>query len=379
MAIIQKGHSDFHGYIDFINYCFGMNGTSRAFDTLLPKLYADGKSTADDTYFAIENEKIAGTVLSYPLTFHVGGETLSARGIGSVATHPRHRGKGLMKALMEKAIDDMIKENVALSVLGGRRGRYAHFGYEKCDAMTYYTVNATTVGYLSPSPEGYYMKKIERDDTALLDLLHTLMESRSYYVERPREALYDILSSWHSVAFAYFHGETLVGWSVYSGRNRRFSEFEVLDADAIGAILALSVQQFGELSIAVPIHENEKAALIDPYAETVSSISEECFLVLDFEKVLSALLALKASREPLCDGSLAVRIEGYRKTETLLITVQDGIPTVSACDGADDISLSLTEAEVFFFRGVAPKRKEIDPRAASWFPLPLYIHGIDNV
>lgn len=88
MTKIQKGYSDFHGYIDFINYCFGMNGTSRAFDTLLPKLYADGKASADDTYFALDGDKLVGTVLSYPLTLHIGSKTLSMRGIGSVATLP---------------------------------------------------------------------------------------------------------------------------------------------------------------------------------------------------------------------------------------------------------------------------------------------------
>lgn len=379
MATIQKGHPDFYGYIDFINYVFGMNGSSRAFNTLLPKLYADGKTSADDTYFAIENEKIVGTVLSYPLTFHIGDATLSARGIGSVATHPRHRGEGLMKALMQTALEDMKKEGVALSVLGGRRGRYAHFGYEKCDAVSYYAVNKASVGYLAPSSEGYSMKKIERDDSALLDLLHSHMHNRAYCVERPREEFYDILVSWQSVPFAFFRGDTLVGYALYHGARRQFSEFELLDASAIGAILALSVQTFGELSIAVPLHEAEKGDLIDRYAETVSALSEECFLVLDYERVLTALLALKAKTVSLADGGITVKIEGYAKTETLRIEVKNGVPTVSPSDETPDITLSHLDAEVFFFRPTAPKRALVAPAVASWLPLPLFIHASDNV
>ncbi len=378
MTKIQKGYSDFHGYIDFINYCFGMNGTSRAFDTLLPKLYADGKTSADDTYFALDGDKLVGTVLSYPLTLHIGSETLSMRGIGSVATHPRHRGKGIMKSLMEAAIDDMIKDGVALSVLSGRRGRYAHFGYEKCDAMTYYTVNRASLSYREPATDGYSVKKVDRNDTELLDLLHTHMHSRPYYVDRPREELYDILTSWRSTPYAYFQGNRLVGWSVFYASKHQLSEFEVLDPAAIGAILALSVKAFGEITVAVPIYENEKGALIDPYAETVNAISETNFLVLDFEKLLSALFSLKATEVPLCDGSLSVKIEGYR-TETLLLAVKNGIPTVSAYHGTPDLTLSLTDAETFFVRAISPKRAAVSPEVASWLPLPLFIHECDNV
>ena len=379
MAIIQKGYPDLHEYIDFINYCFGMNGTSLSFDKLLPKLYADGKPSADDTYFALDGDKIVGTVLAYPMTFHVAGQTLKARGIGSVATHPRHRGEGFMKAMMKEALDDMARDGIDLSVLGGRRRRYAHFGFEKCDAMTYYEVNRTTVGYLSPSTEGYSIRPVAREDEALLDLLHFHMQSRPYYTERPRAERYDILLSWMSAPYAFFKGDTLVGWAIHYGRKRQFSEFEILSPEAAGAILALSVNTFGELSIAVPIHEHEKAAMIDPYAENVTSVSNECFLVFNWEKVLSALFALKADAEALCDGSLAVRIEGYEKAETLKITVKDGKPSVMPYDGECEITLSLTDAEVFFFRNHAANRAKINPYAASWLPLPLFIHEPDNV
>ena len=379
MAVIQKGHPDFYGYIDFINYCFGMNGTSHAFNTLLPKLYADGKTSGEHTYFALEGDKIVGTVLAYPLTFHIGGHTLSARGIGSVATHPRYRGEGFMKAMMKRALDDMVKDGVAFSVLGGRRRRYAFFGFEKCDAMSYFNVTPKTVSYLSPSTAGYSMKRICREDTVLLDLLHTKMHSRPYYTERARCELYDILVSWYSTPYAFFEGEELVGWAIHYASKRQFSEFEGLKPSAVPAMLALSVQAFGELSIAVPKYELDKASLIDPYTENITDVSNECFLVLDWQSVLTALFDLKAKTQSLCDGTLTVEIAGYAKTERLKITVKGGVPTVEACEDTPDLSLSLCDAEVFFFRNLAPDRAKVDPRAASWLPLPLFIHEPDNV
>ena len=378
MAKLQKGYPSFHDYIDFINYCFGMNGASHAFDKLLPKLYADGKTSGDDTYFAIEDTKIVGTVLSYPLTFSIAGKTLAARGIGSVATHPRHRGDGFMKDLMKKALDDMAKDGIAFSVLGGRRGRYRHFGFEKCDGMTYYSLTPKTVSYCAPDTEGYTLREIKREDTALLDLLHTHMHKRPYHTDRPREALFDILVSWYSTPYAYFKGDTLVGWAIHYSSKRQLSEFEYLDPSAVPAMLALSTKRFGEISIAVPVYEGEKASLIDPYAETVTSVSNECFLVLDWLATLDALFALQKEARPLCDGSMTLAIEGYQRTVTLTVTVENGVPRVRE-GGTPDLTLSLTEAELFFFRNHAPKREKVSPEAASWLPLPLFIHECDNV
>ena len=288
MVRIQKGYHDFYAYIDFINYVFGMNGTHRSFDTLLPKLYADGKTSADDTYFAIDGEKLVGAVLSYPLTFNFGATSLPARGIGSVSTHPRHRGEGHMKALMNRAIEDMQKDGVALSVLGGRRGRYAHWGFEKCDAMSYYTVSRDTLRYHTIKTDGYTMKKVEKTDAELLDSLRTHMNQRAIHVTREKSDLYDVITSWKCVPFAYFKNDALVGYSIYYGGKKQLSEFEVFDLADVPALLFLSVKTLGEISIAVPLYEADKGDAIDPYAEEVSAVSEECFLVLDFDKVLSA-------------------------------------------------------------------------------------------
>jgi len=378
MAKLQKGYPFFFEYIDFINYCFGMNGTTHAFDKLLPKLYANNKSSGNDTYFALENDKIIGTVLAYPLTFSVAGKTLSARGIGSVATHPRYRGEGFMKKLMKKALDDMVKDRIAFAVLGGRRGRYRHFGFEKCDAMTYYALTPKTVSYLQPDTEGYSIREIKRDDTKLLNLLHIHMHKRPYYTVRPRKELFDILVSWQSTPYAYFKGDTLVGWAIHYRSKRQLSEFEYLNPSDVPAMLALSTARFGDISVAVPVYEKEKAALIDPYAENVTSVSNECFLVLDWLTTLDALFSLQKESRPLCDGKMTVEIEGYQRTVTLTVTVKNGIPAVYE-GGTPELTLTLPEAELFFFRNIAPKRTAVSPEAASWLPLPLFIHECDNV
>ena len=380
MAIIQKGYHSNHDYIDFINYVFGMNGTpSSSFETLLPKLYREGRETDKETYFALKDDRIVGAVLSYPITFSVGGTPLTLRGIGSVSTHPRHRGEGFMKDLMKAAIDDMVKDDIDLSVLGGRRHRYAHFGFEKCDGMMYFSVSGTTVNYVKPSREGITMRAVREDDTVLLDLLYEKMHQRPYYANRPREDLFDILSSWRSRPYAFFQGETLVGWAVHYTSKRQLSEFCPLDPSLTQAMVAVATDTLGNLSIAIPAYDHAVAGEVDILSEDVHIVSNECFLVFNWQRVLSALLAFKNSQTPLVDGSLVVTIEGVKGTVTLKLTVKDGTTSVETTDDAAEITLSQLEAEVFFFRNYSADRAKVNPQAASWLALPLFIFEPDNV
>ena len=380
MAIIQKGYHSNEDYIDFINYVFGMNGSpSSSFSTLLPKLYRDGRESDKNTYFALNGDRIVGAVLAHPITFRVNGTPLTVRGIGSVSTHPRHRGEGFMKDLMKTAIDDMIKDDIDLSVLGGRRHRYAHFGFEKCDGMMYFSVNNTTVGYVKPSREGITMREVKADDAALLDLLYETMQQQPYYAERPRNDLHDILCSWRSRPYAFFQGETLVGWAVHYSSKRQLSEFCSLNPALTKAMVAVATDNLGSLSIAIPAYDHILAGEVDVLSEDVHMVSNECFLVLNWKKVLSALLAFLNDKQPLVDGTLVVTIKGTKETVNLKLCVKDGKTSVNVTDDTPEITLSQTEAEAFFFRNYSALRAKINREAASWLPLPLFIFEADNV
>jgi predicted acetyltransferase len=61
----------------------------------------------------------------------VDGRSLKVAGIGSVATHPNFRKRGLMTRLMKYVDGQMVKEGYDLSILWGDRSRYGHFDYER--------------------------------------------------------------------------------------------------------------------------------------------------------------------------------------------------------------------------------------------------------
>ncbi|MBO7740366.1 MAG: hypothetical protein J6S34_02480, partial [Clostridia bacterium] len=64
---------------------------------------------------------------------------------------------------------------------------------------------------------------------------------------------------------------------------------------------------------------------------------------------------------------------------SLKLSVKDGKTSVDLTDEAPEITLSQTEAEAFFFRNYSALRAKVNPQAASWLPLPLFIFEPDNV
>ena len=190
--MVFKGNVNREEYIDLINYVFGFNGTNSSFEKLLPKLYKTEKDgSVADTFFVQGENRLAAAIGSFPLEVSILGEKLPVKGIGNVAVHPRDRSKGYMKACMKAALDEMIADGIAFSVLGGRRHRYNHFGYEKCGANRTYEVNGTSLAYVSADGEpSLTMRKLDRNDTDTLAQLKALLESRPYHCTRPTEDLY---------------------------------------------------------------------------------------------------------------------------------------------------------------------------------------------
>ena len=112
MMQIYKGigtdHCDHEDLIDFLNYVFGMNGFDSGFYRLLPKLYRPAFRPEDHNIIVTEDGKLRAAVGSYPIALSGAGHELSAAGIGNVAAHPFHRGKGYMKEdCVEKCFRDI--------------------------------------------------------------------------------------------------------------------------------------------------------------------------------------------------------------------------------------------------------------------------------
>ena len=100
------------------------------FETLIPKEYAKDRNCAGHHLLAVNEQGIRGMVGTLPGSMHVGQYTLKTGYVGTVSVHPQARGEGHMKKLMALSLNRMQENGVDVSMLGGRRQRYAYFGYE---------------------------------------------------------------------------------------------------------------------------------------------------------------------------------------------------------------------------------------------------------
>lgn len=117
-------------------------------DYSFPNVY-DGDKKADFLYWvansttlgAYEQNEIIGQLLVLPLNMTVHGVNMSMGGIGFVATYPEHRNKGVMKQLMQKALESMRRQGQLVSVLAPFSvSFYRYFGWELFVDKVHYTV-----------------------------------------------------------------------------------------------------------------------------------------------------------------------------------------------------------------------------------------------
>jgi predicted N-acetyltransferase YhbS len=79
---------------------------------------------------AARGSELLACVQIFEKTVRLRGETVRLGGIGSVGTHPAHRGQGLASALLREAIEEMSRRGMAVSLLfTGRFAFYERLGW----------------------------------------------------------------------------------------------------------------------------------------------------------------------------------------------------------------------------------------------------------
>ncbi len=130
-------------YGDVMRFLENVYGFSRGqFALNYPQAWREENFDAANTLGIREKGKLVSFVRVFPLRFIFGRATLSAGGIGAVATAPECRGRGHMSVLMEEAVRKMKRDGYAVSILGGDRYRYGNFGYENHGHTVFVTISS---------------------------------------------------------------------------------------------------------------------------------------------------------------------------------------------------------------------------------------------
>lgn len=368
----------FDDYMDFINYVFGFNGNESDFKKLLPKLYKPELMPAYNSFNAIKDGKFMAAIGAYPGSLEVCGVKLKTCGIGNVAVHPYHRGEGYMKTCLNMAIDEMVKDGVDLSSLGGQRQRYNYFSYENAGVNYALGINKTNLRHAFGNKKtDVEAIAVTKDDYIYLNYIKDAYKKGNYVPYRDDERLFDVLCSWRAKPYIFKKDNEIIGYCVLNGENitEVYAERPEMIVDFVRALMEFN----NNINIGLPPFKTEYLEPLEDISNGISITKGHMFTVLNYKNVVKAFMLLKNTYEALPDGEMKLLIHGRGGDEKLIIKVECGNITVENYEGDDYIELQHIEALRFIFSHCYFKRSKISPFAEKWFPLPIWEYSVDAV
>ena len=369
--------------LELLDLTFGFNEEGNKFINLLPKLYKEQYHPAENNIILDVDGDMRAAVGLYYNTLTVGDEKLKIGGIGNVAVHPDHRGKGYMQFCMLLALDEMKQNMADLSCLGGARQRYEHFSYQPAGINTSFNYRKDNVKRTlgTGRKSAFTIKELEETDTQYIKEITEIYNSRIFRMERPEEAMFDILHSWNTVPYVALKDGEVKGWFAYYSDKSGIHELFYKNEEDIEDVILLALENSGNelIKINVPQFDKPLYNYLALNCEFYDIGHAEHFTIFCYENVIRAFLKLKTTYQNLPDGELKVFIQGEKLPEQLKITVKDNIVSVEETDEKPDIVLKHQEAMRFFGSHYSERRQEAPAFCNAWFPLPLYGYGLDNL
>lgn len=296
--------------IDFINYVFSQNRCPHDFKTIMPKSYSDEVEGLGAVHHILrEDGKIKALIADRIIDTVVCGKTLRYGLIGNVSVHPYSRGKGYMKELMKKAIEEARKRDVDVMVLSGQRQRYGYFGFEPGGTVFDFVVDRDNIRHA--------MKDVDTSDVSFLpleqaskDRIHNakkLYERRIFHAVREENEFPLILKTGNSTCYIVYINGAMAGYC-----HGPFGEIVLENESDFPRVLKalFEKENVNEALISLHPYRKERIAYLARLCEYSRLRPVEQIKVLNWEKTLDTLLALKATYATLEDGVKTVCVGG---------------------------------------------------------------------
>jgi predicted acetyltransferase len=125
-----------------------------------------GVTEMDRTLATIEDGSIVATAGAFTLHVTVPGErTVPAAGVTAVGVRPSHRRRGLLRALMERQLDDIARGGEALAILTASESIiYGRFGYGAATSHASLAIDPRRSDFAQPREEHGRMRMVEAAD-----------------------------------------------------------------------------------------------------------------------------------------------------------------------------------------------------------------------
>ncbi len=389
MENLYKGTGNIKDYeqsLDFLNWVFFSDDPEESetdFLSMLPKLYKKEYDHCSENQIVALNDKWQAAVGLYVDEMDICGEKILCGGIGNVAVGKNCRGKGYMKDCMRLAKEKCLKENVDFMILGGQRQRYGYFGFEPAGAEYEYCVNSTNIRHIYGKDyvSSLTAQAVSENDSEALDFIFELYNKtfRSRIL-RKREKLYDILVSWYQKPFVFKENGKYTGYALFSDKLGYVTESAAVNDEYFRLLIPALLKNSGKeaIHIKMPASKASCNQILTDVCEGFNFNHCDLVNILNWKRMVYALLKQKSEYKNFCDGKQTFLIHGDRADELFTVKIENN--TVTVADGGENpFELSHKEAMQMFTGLYSGKRNELNSGISGWFPLDFSIFSADTV
>jgi predicted N-acetyltransferase YhbS len=359
-----------HDYIDLANYAFRLD-----FETLMPKAYDKNiDSSPMHMVAADEQGKLLAQVAVFPETLTAYDHTLRIGYLGTVSVHPRARGEGHMKVLMNKWLEELRKTKDMI-VLYGQRQRYEYFGFTLGGVKLKYMVGEANVRHALKHVNGNGLTFRPLFDVQGADeFACRINAARPAYIHRDVHQLPLILKTLYHNALGILDQDKLIGYLVVNQAGDEIAEIGLVDMKDVSRVIKAywAHAQVERLSIYMPEYEAALNADLGSFAEDYVVETSDMYNIIDFANVLKAYLTLKLKTTGLVPGEFSAVMDGQPVTAR----VNANSVTVERSAKPDAVVLSKQQAQTLL---LTQHGRYMDASApAGWFPLPIFWYKVDK-
>lgn len=374
MEIRRLEKENYDELISLLNLVFSkQNGTEMDFEKELPNMCVRDDVHMKKHVGLFLDNKLVSVVGVYPLLTMVLDSEINFCTVGNVATHPDYEGLGYMNMLLLRAMEIVKEEKYDACRLGGDRARYLRFGFELCGRNYSYYITQKNAKKSPLSAYGQNVSITEilpSDEKSLSFAKEVYHKNKVSVLRRDNGEMYRVMTAWQNTPYLVSKNGEPIGYFTLSPDKKTVSEAYAVDKEAyFDTVVAISNYLSGDFSITLFEHDIDLVREMNSCAEYMSIQIPSNFKIVNFERVVSAYMKLKASYTRLAQGSVTISIKDYGKIKIFANEKECGCVKF---DGECDIELSKAQATRFIF-GMHPPVSVIEPNlfAKANFPLPL--------
>jgi len=379
--VLRAASQDFDEVTSLLDAVFG-KGPQRSFSLAYRGMYRPCDESMSCVYIIRRDGRIVACAGLFPMRLGIGGRELSMAGVGGVAVDAAFRHQGLMQRLLETISADIRRGGYDLSWLIGLRRRYRRFGWEIAGSQTRLTMTEAGIqhGLKNLRLRGVTLEPLG-DDGDIARRLYELHQSLPVRINRPAELFTTFLRQRLARPMvARDESGCVVGYLVLDTAGETVVELAAADVSFLPHMVAAAyaVARPQCLNVLLDAGHEPLEAGLGELCESATVVHSGNWLVLDWRRVLDALVALRAMQTPLPAGKVIIDIHDHGRFELALDRKGGGCtPTDAPADiGGDSFFMSR-----LLLGPLRPSQITRLTQASSvldaWCPLPLSMPKVD--